>query len=100
MFKFIPNTLLCLIALSKARNKTYYEYALQQALLSGYSTTTRPVDNFQVSVMLRLSQIISLKEHTKTMTTSSYLFLMWNDPRLTWDPSLYGGIDMINILAT
>lgn len=89
-----------LITLSLSQNTTYYEAAIQQAVFSGYSSSMRPVDNVNVSIQLQLAQIISLKEPTETLVTSSYLFVVWKDPRLAWDPTQYGQITAINIPAS
>jgi hypothetical protein len=100
IFSLILSALSCLITLTRCQNISYYEQAIQQAIFNSYSSSIRPTDNVQVSVLLRLSQVIGLNEPTETVTTSSYLFLMWNDPRLSWNSSLYGGITYINLLTS
>ena len=42
-----------------------------------------------IYLKLSLRQLISLEERNQIMTTSFFLMLSWNDPRLSWDPAQY-----------
>jgi len=99
-FSVIPSTLFCLITLIRCQDISYYEQAIQQVIFSSYSRSIQPAENVEVLVLLRLSQVIGLNEPTETVTTSSYLFLMWDDSRLSWDSSLYGNTSLTNVLTS
>lgn len=73
----------CLILNSSALNITA-ESILKKALFVGYDKTSRPSDRVDVSVKISLRQIIGLNEKTQIITTSSYLFVYWADPRLVY----------------
>ena len=50
-------------------------------------------------IVLVLKQIISVEEKSQIMTTSSFIFLQWNDARLSWDPEDYNNIASILVQA-
>lgn len=71
----------------------------KQILGSEYDRTIRPSDQVNVSVQISLKQIVNIDEKNQIMTTSSYLFLQWYDPRLTWTKSDFNNLELISIPA-
>lgn len=53
-----------------------------------------------IQVILSLRQIVSLDEKNQILTTSFYLLLSWNDPRLSWKPETYNNIKTITVPAS
>ncbi|XP_040271166.1 acetylcholine receptor subunit epsilon-like isoform X1 [Bufo bufo] len=77
------------------------EAQLIKELFSNYDEKTRPVrsvkDIIQVQLKLTLTNLISLNEKEEMMTTNVWLQLLWDDYRLTWNSSEYGGIEVLRI---
>lgn len=77
------------------------ETQLIKHLFSNYDKMSRPVksikDIIEVRLKLTLTNLISLKEKEETMTTNVWLQLEWDDFRLTWNSSEYGGIKILRI---
>uniref|UniRef100_A0A8W8HLL8 Uncharacterized protein n=2 Tax=Magallana gigas TaxID=29159 RepID=A0A8W8HLL8_MAGGI len=78
------------------------EKKLHEFLLSEkYSKLIRPTGNntvqLTVKLGMRLSQLLDVDEKNQIMTSSVWLRQEWVDPRLRWDPRLYGGISMTHI---
>ena len=48
---------------------------------------------------IALKQIIAIDERNQFMTTASYLYIKWYDPRLKWNSTLSHNIDSISVLA-
>lgn len=55
-------------------------------------------DIIPFSVSINLVSLRQVSEKDQTILTSSWITLGWSDNRLSWNPSLYGGID--NMLTT
>jgi hypothetical protein len=53
-----------------------------------------------IQVILSLRQVVTLDEKNQILTTSFYLLLSWNDPRLSWKPENYNGIKTITVPAS
>ncbi|CAH1797210.1 unnamed protein product [Owenia fusiformis] len=68
---------------------------------SGYNKLIRPVSNnsdkLTVRLGLRLSQLIDVDEKNQIMTTNVWLRQEWDDYKLQWKPSEYGGVDRLYV---
>ncbi|KAG9465964.1 acetylcholine receptor subunit epsilon-like isoform X1 [Eleutherodactylus coqui] len=77
------------------------EKRLLNDLFSNYDKMSRPVKNIKdiivVRLKLTLTNLISLKEKEETMTTNVWLQLEWDDYRLMWNESEYGGVGVLRI---
>ncbi|XP_073479087.1 acetylcholine receptor subunit epsilon isoform X1 [Aquarana catesbeiana] len=77
------------------------ELQLLKDLFSNYDKQARPVksihDIIEVRLKLTLTNLISLNEKEETMTTNVWLQLEWDDYRLTWNESDYGGIQVLRV---
>ncbi|ELU04362.1 hypothetical protein CAPTEDRAFT_152525 [Capitella teleta] len=80
--------------------KRLYENKLRK---SGYNRNIRPVTNdtetVDVSIGLKMAQILDVDERNQIMTTNVWVKLEWLDNRLTWDPEEYGDVDMLYVPA-
>ncbi|XP_060098805.1 acetylcholine receptor subunit delta-like [Heteronotia binoei] len=69
----------------------------------GYNKDLRPVaskdETLTVYLALTLSNLVSLKEADETLTTSVWIEHGWNDYRLQWNKTEYGGIDLLRLPA-
>jgi hypothetical protein len=52
-----------------------------------------------VNIEVSLRQIVSLDEKNQILTTNIYMYLYWNDPRLSWNPANYSNVQLIQIQA-
>ncbi|XP_072006048.1 acetylcholine receptor subunit epsilon-like isoform X2 [Engystomops pustulosus] len=77
------------------------EARLIEDLFSNYDKLSRPVksinDIIEVKLKLTLTNLISLKEREETLTTNVWILITWDDYRLTWNESDYGGIDVVRV---
>ncbi|XP_056426040.1 acetylcholine receptor subunit epsilon-like isoform X2 [Hyla sarda] len=77
------------------------EARLIEDLFSNYDKQSRPVksikDIIEVKLKLTLTNLISLKEREETLTTNVWILITWDDYRLTWNESDYGGIDIVRV---
>ncbi|XP_040202781.1 acetylcholine receptor subunit epsilon isoform X2 [Rana temporaria] len=77
------------------------ELQLLNDLFSNYDKNARPAksihDIIQVRLKLTLTNLISLNEKEETMTTNVWLQLEWDDYRLTWNESDYGGVAVLRV---
>lgn len=48
-----------------------------------------------IRVSFSLRQIVTLDEKNQLLTSSFYLLLNWNDPRLMWNKTVYNNVDSI-----
>lgn len=76
-----------------------YEKNLTKTLWATYNKNLRPSICVDILIDLVLKQIISVEEKSQIMTTSSFIFLQWNDARLSWDPEDYNNIASILVQA-
>ena len=76
------------------------ETQLKQALLAGYDKSVPPGVPVPVSLGINLYHIYSLDMRRATLILHLWLRLGWVDPRLSWDPSLHGGIDQVTFIAS
>nr|NP_001191093.1 nicotinic acetylcholine receptor subunit precursor [Ciona intestinalis]BAJ65317.1 nicotinic acetylcholine receptor subunit [Ciona intestinalis] len=74
---------------------------LSQFLFSNYNKHIRPArtlgDVTNVTFYLTLLQLISVTEKSEEMTTSQYVTIRWEDPRLIWNPKDFGGVTQIRL---
>ena len=104
MFKLI--ILICaIIAINiynaNANNFSTFENDIFNLLTktSTYNKNLRPEDSVRIELFLSVQQIVSIDEKVQTMTSSSYLTLVWNDTRLSWLPAQYYNMTDLNVPA-
>ncbi|XP_053321088.1 acetylcholine receptor subunit epsilon [Spea bombifrons] len=77
------------------------EAQLIKDLFSNYDVKSRPVRDINeiitVKLKLTLTNLISLNEKEETLTTNVWIQLEWDDYRLSWNESEYGGIGIIRV---
>ena len=66
-------------------------------LTKGYEKSVRPTSQTEIELQLALKQLIDVNEKTQIITTSFYLFILWDDPRLKWNSSAFNEIDRIPV---
>ena len=66
---------------------------------TNYDKTIRPSVSVSILMDIALKQIVAIDERNQFMTTASYLFIKWYDPRLKWNSSLSHNIDSVSVLA-
>jgi hypothetical protein len=64
-----------------------------------YDKSIRPSVSVSILMDIALKQIVAIDERNQFMTTASYLFVKWYDPRLKWNSSLSHNIDSVSVLA-
>ncbi|XP_071823905.1 acetylcholine receptor subunit delta-like [Apostichopus japonicus] len=52
-------------------------------------------DVVDLSISLQFYAMLDLHERDQTITTASWMTIKWTDPRLTWDPSEFDGVDLV-----
>ncbi|CAF1094887.1 unnamed protein product [Rotaria sordida] len=74
---------------------------LLNELMKDYNRYVLPVQStnqkVNVTLGLKLSQLSDIDERNQIMTTNVWLEHEWTDYKLTWTPSEYGGIDVLEI---
>ncbi|CAF3844544.1 unnamed protein product [Adineta steineri] len=74
---------------------------LLNELMKDYNKNVLPVQSINqkvnVTLGLKLSQLSDIDERNQIMTTNVWLEHEWSDYKLTWDPSQYGNIDIVEI---
>jgi len=73
------------------------EYSIITNLTTGYNSLIRPKDVLDLSFKLNFKQINNIDEKNQILTSNSYFSATWEDSRLAWDPSDYGGLDNVLI---
>ncbi|KAM8972614.1 acetylcholine receptor subunit epsilon [Pelodytes ibericus] len=77
------------------------EKRLIHDLFSNYDSMSRPFrtinDIIDVKLKLTLTNLISLNEKEETLTTNVWIQIEWDDYRLSWNESDYGGIGIVRI---
>ena len=64
-----------------------------------YDKSIIPTVSVSILMDIALKQIVAIDERNQFMTTASYLFIKWYDPRLKWNSTLSHNIDSISVLA-
>lgn len=62
---------------------------------TSYNKYVRPSATTYVDIELNLLSINEMDVKKQIMSSSGWLTITWEDPRLTWDPSAYGDIEYI-----
>nr|XP_034302806.1 neuronal acetylcholine receptor subunit alpha-3-like [Crassostrea gigas] len=62
---------------------------------TSYNKFVRPSSTTYVGIELNLLSVNEMDVKKQIMSSSGWLTVSWEDPRLTWDPSVYGGIKYI-----
>ncbi|XP_014663809.1 PREDICTED: acetylcholine receptor subunit alpha-like 1 [Priapulus caudatus] len=74
---------------------------LYDDLLASYNPLGRPVRmhnlTVEVTLGLKLTQLIDVNERDQVMTTNVWVQQEWNDYRLCWRPSDYGGVKVLYV---
>ncbi|CAF1685239.1 unnamed protein product, partial [Adineta ricciae] len=74
---------------------------LLHELMKDYNRYVLPVPSINqtvnVKLGLKLSQLSDIDERNQIMTTNVWLEHEWTDYKLTWIPSQYGDIDVVEI---
>merc|ERR1712216_143386 len=91
------STLLCLLCLTRLCSAASYEKALQEHLLSNYSSAVRPVlhDDQTVNVEIGLA-LVSAKEVDQVrgiVSCNVWVRLWWKDASLVWDKAQWNNIN-------
>lgn len=78
------------------------EIRLHQTLLGNYSSVQLPVmegKDRQVGVQigLTLQQVVDVEETNEHVIINVFVRQIWYNPTLTWNASLFGGINQINV---
>ena len=66
---------------------------------TNYDKTIRPSVSVSILMDIALKQIVAIDERNQFMTTASYLFIKWYDPRLKWNSKLSNDVKSISVLA-
>ena len=68
-------------------------------LFKNYSKSMRPSYKVDAKINIILKQIINVDEKTQTITTSSFLFINWNDKRMKWNPIEFQNLTKVPVQA-
>lgn len=97
-------TSLVIIFTTGAEASLWDEQRLIHDLFQNYSKFSRPVvnrnDQVVVTFRAKLKQIIDLKDNEQLLQVILYTYQEWTNPLLTWNASLYGGTEEINVDAS
>uniref|UniRef100_A0A0N5AS18 Acetylcholine receptor subunit alpha-type unc-63 n=1 Tax=Syphacia muris TaxID=451379 RepID=A0A0N5AS18_9BILA len=84
-----------------ARDITQNSNQLFEDLLASYNKLVRPVENdsdtLVVYFKLKLSQLLDVHEKNQIMTTNVWLQHTWVDYKLKWNPTEYGGVEVLYV---
>ncbi len=88
-----------LAPLSKSELGPVLEGKIKKKIIidKNYDRSLRPSSKTEIILELALKQLIDVNEKTQIITTSFYLFISWNDPRLKWNSSDYEEIKRIPV---
>ncbi|MBN3308975.1 ACHA3 protein, partial [Amia calva] len=77
------------------------EHRLFSVIFSKYNQYIRPVENVSDPVIVQfevsMSQLVKVDEVNQIMETNLWLRHIWNDYKLKWDPSEFGGVEFIRV---
>ncbi|CAF0882304.1 unnamed protein product [Rotaria sordida] len=86
------------ITIANPEAKRLYEELIK---VRSYNKLIRPIKNnsekLTVYLGLRLTQLLDVDEKNQIMTSNVWLKQEWYDDKLRWDPSKYGGVDVLYI---
>uniref|UniRef100_H2ZA04 Uncharacterized protein n=1 Tax=Ciona savignyi TaxID=51511 RepID=H2ZA04_CIOSA len=79
-------------------------YELSYDLSVGYDNKVRPSDSYNKSVKvvfkLFFNQLLDVNEVNQKMETKFWVYHKWIDPRLTWNPDNYEGLEYMYLPIT
>nr|6PV7_A Chain A, Fusion protein of Neuronal acetylcholine receptor subunit alpha-3 and Soluble cytochrome b562 [Homo sapiens]6PV7_D Chain D, Fusion protein of Neuronal acetylcholine receptor subunit alpha-3 and Soluble cytochrome b562 [Homo sapiens]6PV8_A Chain A, Fusion protein of Neuronal acetylcholine receptor subunit alpha-3 and Soluble cytochrome b562 [Homo sapiens]6PV8_D Chain D, Fusion protein of Neuronal acetylcholine receptor subunit alpha-3 and Soluble cytochrome b562 [Homo sapiens] len=79
------------------------EHRLFERLFEDYNEIIRPVANVSDPVIIHfevsMSQLVKVDEVNQIMETNLWLKQIWNDYKLKWNPSDYGGAEFMRVPA-
>ncbi|KAK7024370.1 hypothetical protein SK128_021933 [Halocaridina rubra] len=91
---------LCLMISGSAKGYMMGEETLRHHLFhSGYDKNTRPEDYTTVKFRMRIKHF-EMHEDSSTMIVDSWMVNKWVDPRLSWLPEDYSGINKLTVPNT
>ncbi|XP_071949198.1 neuronal acetylcholine receptor subunit alpha-9-like isoform X2 [Antedon mediterranea] len=74
----------------------YHTALINDLLDDKYDTRVRPVRNpdtvTQLQFQFFIAHVLDMDERKQTLTSSTWLTMIWTDEFLTWDPSDYGNL--------
>jgi nicotinic acetylcholine receptor len=94
----------CCVGLLHAGLGSQDEVRLVEMLFDtqGYNPLIRPVSNLTEMVTVKFGlamiQLINVDEKNQIMKSNVWLRMLWNDYQLQWEPTEFGGINVIRIL--
>jgi len=98
---FVATFSLTLLLLIGGVTSSKHERRLIKHLTKNYNPEIRPVKQRNVTTSVsfeaEMVQLINVKERDQMMKTNMWLRMMWMDEMLVWDPSDYGGIEVLRI---
>ena len=62
---------------------------VKDLIFNAYDKTIRPIERVYITIGLEFKQIINFDEKSQILVTSSYLNLIWKEPRLSWNATEY-----------
>ena len=62
---------------------------VKDLIFNAYDKTIRPIELVYITIGLEFKQIINFDEKSQILVTSSYLNLIWKEPRLSWNATEY-----------
>ncbi|XP_070580404.1 neuronal acetylcholine receptor subunit alpha-6-like [Ptychodera flava] len=84
-------------------NASDTEERLRDDLFSNYNAKVRPAehpgDAVTIDIVLAITQILDVDEKSQVMKASLWIYQIWNDYRLQWNPANYSGIFNIPVIA-
>ncbi|XP_011885201.1 PREDICTED: neuronal acetylcholine receptor subunit alpha-3-like [Cercocebus atys] len=98
-----PPRLLLLLSLLPVARASEAEHRLFERLFEDYNEIIRPVANVSDPVIIHfevsMSQLVKVDEVNQIMETNLWLKQIWNDYKLKWNPSDYGGTEFMRVPA-
>ncbi|XP_008013897.3 neuronal acetylcholine receptor subunit alpha-3 isoform X2 [Chlorocebus sabaeus] len=95
--------LLLLLSLLPVARASEAEHRLFERLFEDYNEIIRPVANVSDPVIIHfevsMSQLVKVDEVNQIMETNLWLKQIWNDYKLKWNPSDYGGTEFMRVPA-
>ncbi|XP_077087036.1 neuronal acetylcholine receptor subunit alpha-3 isoform X1 [Siphateles boraxobius] len=78
-----------------------HEHRLFSIIFSSYNQYIRPVENVSDPVVVQfevsMSQLVKVDEVNQIMETNLWLRHIWNDYKLRWNPTDFGGVEFIRV---
>jgi hypothetical protein len=96
-------SLLCFLSFTTlGYSQTVFDFAnIYENITSGYRKQVIPISEqskpLQLNFQTYLMSIYTLDEQREILTVTMVISLQWIDPRLTWEPSLYGNTTRVII---